>query len=180
MQIGTNHFGHFLLTNLLLDVLKKSPHFRIINVSSLAHTFGPIDLDDLSFEKRPYDKFTAYNQSKIANILFTQALQRRFDAEKIDGKTVSLHPGCVRTELGRSFTGILGAIVKHGALLYYLLLKMPCKVHRQPYIAFLRISMILEKGKYFSDCAVKDTSNKQITPETAEKLWNMSTKLVKL
>jgi len=180
MQVGTNHFGHFLLTNLLLDILKKSPHFRIINVSSQAHTFGPIDLDDLFFEKRPYDKFTAYNQSKIANILFTQALQRRFEAEKIDGKTVSLHPGCVRTEFTRTYTGILGAIVKHGALLYYLLLKMPCKVHRQPCIAFLRISMILEQGKYFSDCAVKDTSNKQITPETAEKLWNMSTKLVKL
>ena len=123
MQIGTNHFGHFLLTNLLLDILKKSPHFRVINVSSLAHTFGPIDLDDLFFEKRPYDRFVAYTHSKIANILFTQSLQRRFDAENIDGKTVSLHPGCVRTELTRTYTGILGLIFKLGAPIFYLFSK---------------------------------------------------------
>jgi len=74
MTIGVNHFGHFLLTNLLLDVLKKTPQFRVITVSSLGHALGGINLEDPNFERREYNRIEAYSQSKLANILFTQAL----------------------------------------------------------------------------------------------------------
>ena len=62
MQIGTNHFGHFLLTNLLLDKIKASAPSRVVTVSSLAHESGAIDLDDLHWERREYSRLAAYNQ----------------------------------------------------------------------------------------------------------------------
>lgn len=96
MQIGTNHFGHFLLTNLLLDVIKDSAPARIINVSSNAHLFGKIHRNNLQMETS-YASFKAYFQSKLANILFTRELAKRL---KGTGVTVnSLHPGVVRTNL---------------------------------------------------------------------------------
>ncbi|ROT63047.1 putative retinol dehydrogenase 13-like isoform X3 [Penaeus vannamei] len=76
LQLGTNHMGHFLLTNLLLDKLKASAPSRIINVSSVAHMRGSIKFDDLNSEKN-YDEGDAYAQSKLANILFTRELADR-------------------------------------------------------------------------------------------------------
>ena len=75
LQIGTNHLGHFALTNLLL------PHItdRVVTIASGAHRMGRIDLDDLNWEHRRYDRWRAYGQSKLANLLFTMELQRRLD-----------------------------------------------------------------------------------------------------
>lgn len=78
MQIGVNHMGHFLLTNLLLDFLKLSTPSRIVNVSSIAHTRGEINTADLNSEKS-YDEAKAYEQSKLANVLFTRELAKRLD-----------------------------------------------------------------------------------------------------
>ena len=77
MQIGTNHFGHFALTNLLLKRLADSAPARVINVSSRAHTSGKIDFDDINYTQRSYSKFGAYCQSKLANILFTKELHKK-------------------------------------------------------------------------------------------------------
>lgn len=90
MQIGTNHLGHFLLTNLLLDTIKASAPARIINVSSLAHTFGKINCDDIQSEKS-YARWTAYGQSKLANILFSRELAKRLKGTNVNVN--SLHPG---------------------------------------------------------------------------------------
>ncbi|MEL7436715.1 MAG: oxidoreductase, partial [Chloroflexota bacterium] len=76
MQIGVNHFGHFALTGLLLDVLINTPNSRIHNVSSSANWTGTINMDDLMGEK-DYGRWTAYGQSKLANIVFTFELQKR-------------------------------------------------------------------------------------------------------
>lgn len=160
MQIGINHLGHFLLTNLLLDVLKKTPHFRVINVSSLAHTRGPIDLYDLFFQKRTYNRILAYAQSKLANILFTQSLQRLFDAENIDGKTVSLHPGVVRTELLRNYKGIFRILLIIIKPIFYLISKDALQGAQTTLHCIFKDFDALEKGEYFSDCAVKATNNK--------------------
>ncbi|XP_060031742.1 retinol dehydrogenase 13 isoform X2 [Erinaceus europaeus] len=99
MQLGVNHLGHFLLTNLLLDKLKASAPARVINLSSLAHVAGHMDFQDLNWEKRDYDTKAAYCQSKLALVLFTRELARRLQGT---GVTVNaLHPGVARTELGR-------------------------------------------------------------------------------
>lgn len=109
MQIGVNHMGHFLLTLLLLDVLRASAPSRIVVVSSLAHRFGTINKDDLNSEKSYSRKF-AYAQSKLANVLFTRELAKRLEGS---GVTVNaLHPGVVDTELFRSMRFFGWKIVK--------------------------------------------------------------------
>lgn len=98
MQLGVNHLGHFLLTNLLLDTLKKSAPSRIVVVSSAIYIFGSINKVDLNSEKM-YSKVGAYSQSKLANILFTKELAKRLEGTNV---TVNCcHPGVVKTELGR-------------------------------------------------------------------------------
>merc|ERR1711971_450345 len=73
LQFGTNHLGHFLLTNLVMPLIKNAaPTARIVNVSSLAHEKGVMQWDDLNWDKTPYDSLAAYCQSKLANILFTK------------------------------------------------------------------------------------------------------------
>lgn len=76
-HMGTNHFGHFLLTVLLLPKIVRSRPARIVNVSSEAQLFGDINFEDLNWEKRPYSAWWAYCQSKLANILFTKELAAR-------------------------------------------------------------------------------------------------------
>lgn len=98
MQIGTNHMGHFLLTNLMLDLLKQSAPSRIINLSSLFHWYGRINKEDLNSEKS-YWRWLAYGQSKLANILFTRELAKRLEGSGVTAN--SCHPGAVNTELMR-------------------------------------------------------------------------------
>ncbi|XP_033109047.1 retinol dehydrogenase 14-like [Anneissia japonica] len=96
LQFGTNHLGHFLLTNLLLDLMKKSAPSRIVNVSSFAHKSGKMHFDDLHLSDC-YGPFKAYRQSKLANILFTNELARRLEGTSIN--CYSLHPGVVSTNI---------------------------------------------------------------------------------
>jgi NAD(P)-dependent dehydrogenase (short-subunit alcohol dehydrogenase family) len=105
-QIGTNHLGHFALTNLLL------PHItgRIVTVASNAHARGQIDLDDLDWHTRPYDTSQAYSDSKLANLLFTFELQRRLSAGGTGVRAMAVHPGMVRTNLF-GHRRVLGSII---------------------------------------------------------------------
>src|SRR3954453_2300581 len=99
-QIGTNHLGHFALTNLLLPQITD----RVVTVSSGAHRIGKVDLDDLNWERRGYDRWRAYGQSKLANLLFTAELQRRLDDAGSDLRAMAAHPGYAATNL-QSHTG---------------------------------------------------------------------------
>lgn len=111
-QLGVNHLGHFLLTNLLLDELKKAQEGRIVVVSSGAHKWGKIDFDDPHFEKG-YNVAKGYGRSKLANVLFTKALAKRLEGTNVTVNAV--HPGAVatdlgvnrKTEFGRSITRVL-------------------------------------------------------------------------
>jgi NAD(P)-dependent dehydrogenase (short-subunit alcohol dehydrogenase family) len=94
-QIGTNHLGHFALTNLLLPRLTD----RVVTVSSLMHHFGYVSLKDLNFRSRPYSAWLAYSQSKLANLLFTRQLQRRLDAAGSPVRALAAHPGWSHTNL---------------------------------------------------------------------------------
>lgn len=98
MQFGTNHLGHFALTGLLIDTLLATPGSRVVNVSSMAHQFGSITLDDLQ-SKETYSPSGAYGQSKLANILFTNELGRRFQAAGSSSIAASSHPGWTATNL---------------------------------------------------------------------------------
>jgi len=94
-QIGTNHLGHFALTNLLLPKLTD----RVVSVSSMAHWPGRIDFEDLNWKNRRYSPWLAYSQSKLANLLFTSELQRRLDSAGSPLRAVAAHPGYSHTNL---------------------------------------------------------------------------------
>jgi hypothetical protein len=94
-QIGTNHLGHFALTNLLLPKLTD----RVVTVTSMAHWPGRINFDDLNWESRRYSPWLAYSQSKLANLLFTSELQRRLDSAGSPLRAVAAHPGYSHTNL---------------------------------------------------------------------------------
>ena len=100
LQIGTNHVGHFLLTQLLMPTL--GPGSRVVSLSSAGHRFSDVDLDDPNFEKTAYEPWVAYGRSKTANALFAVELDRRF-ADR-GAHAYSLHPGGIMTELGRHLT----------------------------------------------------------------------------
>ncbi len=101
-QIGTNHFGHFLLTSLLFPLLKSTPNARIVNVSSLAHLSGNIDFNNVNFEdSSKYSPMAAYQNSKLANLMFSHELKKRVDEAGLRLKVVTAHPGVAMTELVR-------------------------------------------------------------------------------
>ncbi len=101
MQFGTNHIGHFLLTNLLLPAIRSGRNPRIINLSSAGHTHSDVDLDDPNFEQTEYSEWTSYGRSKSANIHFTRELVRRYGNEL---QSYAVHPGVIITKLGRHLT----------------------------------------------------------------------------
>jgi NAD(P)-dependent dehydrogenase (short-subunit alcohol dehydrogenase family) len=108
MQFGTNHLGHFALTGLLLPLLQRASGPRIVNVSSLAHRGGKIDFDNLQAERK-YRSWAAYQQSKLANLLFTFELQRRSDAHSWGLMSNAAHPGYALTDLIPNGPGTGGA-----------------------------------------------------------------------
>jgi NAD(P)-dependent dehydrogenase (short-subunit alcohol dehydrogenase family) len=95
LQLGTNHLGHFALTNLLLEHITG----RVVTVSSGAHRMGSIDLEDLNWERKPYKAWRAYGQSKLANLLFTAELQRRLSDAGSTVLATAAHPGYAATNL---------------------------------------------------------------------------------
>jgi NAD(P)-dependent dehydrogenase (short-subunit alcohol dehydrogenase family) len=111
MQFGTNHLGHFALTGLLLPVLKATPNARIVTVSSGVHVSGDIHFDDLQWEKR-YDRWGAYAQSKLANLLFAYELQRRLAATGSQLISVGCHPGYTATNLQAAGPQMDGSAVR--------------------------------------------------------------------
>lgn len=102
LQIGTNHLGHFALTGRLLPLLATTAGSRIVVVASTAASFGRIDLDDFSWERRRYSAWPAYGQSKLANMMFALELGRRLEAAGSALRVTIAHPGYTATDLQRS------------------------------------------------------------------------------
>jgi NAD(P)-dependent dehydrogenase (short-subunit alcohol dehydrogenase family) len=174
--MGTNHLGHFLLTNLLLDLLKSSAPSRIVVVSSAAHKFCEINRADFMNEF-DYNKIRVYGQSKLANILFSKELARQLQGT---GVTVnSCHPGLVHTNLGRHMNNRSMNFIKP---LYRKLLSPFYKTAfegAQTQI-MLAVDPKLEKvsGKYFADCEEKTPSDAAQSDETARWLWAKSVGII--
>ncbi|XP_024114184.2 retinol dehydrogenase 13 [Oryzias melastigma] len=177
-QLAVNHLGHFLLTNLLLAKMKSSAPSRVVNVSSIAHRGGRIDFDDLFFSRRPYSALESYRQSKLANVLFTRELARRLKGLGVSA--FCLHPGVIRTELGRhveSWFPLLGALLRLPALL---LMKTPWQGCQTTVFCAVTPGLEDRSGCYFSDCEEKEAAPEGRDDEAARRLWDHSARLVRL
>ncbi|XP_066557989.1 retinol dehydrogenase 13 [Amia ocellicauda] len=178
MQFGVNHLGHFLLTNCLLDLLKKSSPSRIISVSSLAHDKGQIYFDDINLEK-DYDPRKSYGQSKLANVLFTRELAARLKGTGVTAN--SLHPGVIRTELGRHVFPTLPWWKRVIALpMIILLFKTPWEGAQTTIHCAVDESLENVSGVYFSDCAPKEVAPQARNDAAARRLWDLSATMVSL
>ena len=171
MTFGVNHLAHFLLTDLLLDLLKASAPARIINVSSSGHTRGTSAFDGLHGEGK-YAGMAVYCQSKLANVLFTYELARRLAS---DGVTANcLHPGVIRSGFGRNNSGIWGALFRvfHTVARPFLLTS---EQGAQTSI-YLASSPEVEgvTGKYFAKSRQTQSSDLSHDTDLAQRLWQVS------
>jgi NAD(P)-dependent dehydrogenase (short-subunit alcohol dehydrogenase family) len=162
-----NHLGYFLLTNLLLDLLKRSAPSRIVNVSSAAHKYGKLDVNAWP-SGRDYATFGAYSNSKLANVLFTREL-----AERLTGTGVTancLHPGGVGTNLFRGLPKFLQTLIKLVAI-------SPERGARTS--IYLASSPDVEgiSGKYFARCRQQQSSEASRNKEAAKRLWDLSAEI---
>lgn len=177
LTLATNHFGHFLLTNLLLGLLKSSTPSRVINVSSAAHYFCKELNLDVNFEKRPYaGSLFVYSQSKLANNLFTLEL-----SEKLKGTGVTtncLHPGVVNTEIilkeNKKFLNYIFAF-------FFWSMGKDEKLGAQTTIHLAVSEEVADvSGMYYTDCKITNPSNLASDTGLAKKLWELSEDLVGL
>lgn len=171
LTFAVNHLSHFLLTNLLLDLLDESAPSRIINVSSEVHEGATIDFDHLTGEEGP-GGYGAYKQSKIANILFTYELDDRLQGT---GITVNcLHPGGVRSRLGRDHR-FLGVLWK-----YLPTLKSPKKGAETSIYLATSNKVKDVTGKYFVNKNPRRSSPESYDEKTQKRLWEISSDLTGL
>ncbi|XP_063824580.1 retinol dehydrogenase 14-like [Ostrinia nubilalis] len=171
LDMQTNHFGPFLLTSLLLPLLKSSAPSRIVNVSSMAYSFADLDLDNLNFDHGKYSPYKVYGATKLCNVLMTVELAERL---KGTGVTVnSLHPGVIYTDIALNVP-----LAKYAFILFRPFYKTPWQGAQTT--TYLAVSPEVQNvsGKYFVDCREKPTTELAGNSETARKLWEISEKLV--
>lgn len=173
-QMGVNHLGHFLLTNLLLDMIKKSEDGRIINVSSGGHKAGDFYKNDPYF-KTDYNLIKAYGQSKLANILFTKELDRRLNGTNVSVN--ALHPGGVKTSLGVNRETGFGETIY---TLVSLFLKSPKQGASTAIYLATNENVKNISGEYFINKKMATPSAKATNIELAKVLWQWSAKEVNL
>jgi len=178
-QFGVNHVGHFLFTKILLPKIEASAPSRILNVTSMAHqSAGTINFEHINEENAAYN-FGRYAQSKLANILFTNALNKRLEGKQV--YVNSVHPGFVNTELSRGAIdswGVWGKVIFKVANVFA---KNPDNgALTQLYVATSpEIEQENYRARYFVPYAKLSTSSKVSTDEElAEKLWKFTDDLV--
>ncbi|XP_012530391.1 retinol dehydrogenase 11 isoform X5 [Monomorium pharaonis] len=182
MVFQINYLSHFLLTLLLLPKMQLSaPGCRIVNVSSVLHFLGDIEFDDINLE-RSYKVWPAYNQSKLATILFTKEFAHRLQEANIHGINIySLHPGFIPTKIFRHGDNSLFP----GAYYYFnLFTKIFCKNIVQGAQTTIYCSIdekaANETGLYYSNCNVSTPQWRARDDQYAKKLWNLSCRLLHL
>jgi NAD(P)-dependent dehydrogenase (short-subunit alcohol dehydrogenase family) len=193
-QFGTNHVGHFVFTDRLVALLTATNGARVVNLSSAGHGMGSVDLDDPNFERRPYDPWVAYGQSKTANVLFSVELDRRLRDQGV--RSFAVHPGGIRTELGRYMTGDDVAVLMQriaeaappggGAMVW----KSTAQGAATSVWAATSADLDGQGGLYLEDCTIAERRAPDapstaagvmpyaIDPSIATALWDLSERLV--
>lgn len=162
LTIAVNHLAPFVLTHALLDSPAGASLRRIVNVSSMAHSRGAIDLADLSFERRPFEPYAAYAQSKLANVLFSTELARRLAARGVTAN--ALHPGVVSTKLLTEGFGVRGS-------------DSLAKGARTSVRLALDEDVAAVTGQYFVDGAIAPSSRAARDAELARALYDASARM---
>lgn len=173
LTLATNHLGPFLLTRLLLDLLRKSPAARIVNVASMAYRFSKPTLDDIQSE-RSYSPVREYGTTKLWNIMFTQELARRLRTHGIANVTTnSLHPGSVATGYGQQSGGWLSAILALGRPF----MLSPEKGAETSIFLTSDPSVATVSGGYYSKKKPEPVKSNFNTLANSQRLWEMSEEL---
>lgn len=179
-NFGVNHLGHFLLNILLLPLLiKNKDGSRIITISSIMHVFGRIDFSDLNYQKRSYNFVSAYSDSKLANVFFTQSLAEKLNNTNV--KIVCADPGIVYSDIGRNspfmssvwYKVILRPIV-------WLLFKNTSGGAQTTLYCLLSDEFKKENGIYFSECEQRYPWPSAQSRTVRDKLWKESLRLVNM
>jgi retinol dehydrogenase-12 len=166
IAFGTNHVGHFLLTTLLLPLLRKSAPARIVNVASTAH-YGAKKGIDFEAVKRPTRSITGldeYAVSKLANVLFTQELARRLEGSGVT--TYALHPGAIASDVWRKVPWPVRPMMK-------LFMKSTEDGAKTTLMCATDPALASVSGRYYDDCKER-TPSRVTTPELAKELWERS------
>lgn len=163
MTFAVNHLSHFLLTNLLLEMLKKSDDGRIINVSSIAHQNAKLDWENLNAEKS-FSSYGTYALSKLANILFSNELASRLKGTNL--KSNSLHPGVITTKLLKTGFNMTGASVKKGA-------------ETSVYLASSERAASVS-GEYFIDSNISKPHPTAVDRTVMTQFWSVSEEMTEL
>ena len=176
IQMGVNHFGHFLLTNLLLDKLKSSAPSRVVVVSSGLHKYGKIDFENFNSEEG-YDGEAAYKNSKLANNLFARELTCRLEGTGVS--IYCLRPGMVRSNLGRHVQMPLVVRVL-GYFLGWLLVKSPYEGCQTVLHCAIAEEVEGVSGNFYGNCKQEEWTSVSLDDEKAKNLWEVSERLTKL
>jgi NAD(P)-dependent dehydrogenase (short-subunit alcohol dehydrogenase family) len=187
LQFATNHLGHFALALGLREALAADGAGRIVAVSSAAHRRSPVVFEDIHFERRPYEPWLAYGQSKTANVLFAVEATKRFAGDGIT--TNALMPGGIVTNLQRYMDPAVVAGWSQGEGTGGMLLKTPQQGAATSVLLATSPDLAGVSGRYFEDCneaaRVADDSDSSsgvrayaLDPEAAERLWDVSLEML--
>lgn len=191
MQFGTNHIGHFLMTNLLMPAIVKggeSGGSRIVNLSSRGHHLDTVHFDDLKFQNREYDKWSSYGQAKTANVMFSVGLEKRLAGKSVHA--LAVHPGAIQTNLGRHLTEEdIATLMKRmaGNAGESTVFKSVEAGAATTCYAATAPELEGKGGVYLEDCHIADVDDAStvggvrsyaLDPDNAEKLWALSEEIV--
>ncbi len=175
-QFLTNHLGHYLLIKRLIPQLTAANNARIVILSSMGHQQAPkqgIDFDNLD-GSQGYNAWEFYGQSKLANILTAKALSKRFSSQGIMANAV--HPGVIRTNLGRHTSGFFSACISFFATFFERTIEQGAATQ-----CFVAVRPELEgvSGEYFADCKIAKPSPNAMDEKLADRLWEYSNESIK-
>jgi NAD(P)-dependent dehydrogenase (short-subunit alcohol dehydrogenase family) len=186
MQFGTNHLGHFLMTCLIAPALVKGAPSRVVSLSSRGHRNSPVVFDDIHFERRLYDKWLSYGQSKTANVLFAVELDRRLGRAGVHANAV--HPGVILTELARHMVAEDFEMIRSRQPGGQMKLKSVEAGAATTVYAATAPELEGKGGLYLEDCAVAEIDDRDdaaggvrsyaVDPAAATRLWQVSEEMV--